>query len=172
MRIDMSSCFRPSAPSAPHPLARRGATVALLLAGWLSTPAGAADTSGLGAAFRPQEAAPAVQSAASGVPSASCRNKRQGVSVVVIRPEMASAVVDGRLVRVGDSVRGMRVARIDAAGVMLVGQGADHELLTLAPLATKRPVAVQGTSNRAIRPAQDEVVERTGSGPFTFQECP
>ena len=92
--------------------------------------------------------------------------------MVVIRPEMASAVVDGRLVRVGDSVRGMRVARIDEAGVMLVGQAADHELLTLAPSATKRPVAEQGTSNRAIRPAQDEVVERTGSGPFTFQECP
>jgi hypothetical protein len=172
MRIDMSSSFRPSLPSAPHARARRGATAALLLAGWLSTPAGAADTSGLGAAFRPQEAAPVVQAAASGVSSASCRHKRHGVSVIVIRPEMASAVVDDRLVRVGDSVRGMRVARIDAAGVMLVGQAAGHDLLTLAPLATKRPVAEQGPSNRAIGPAQDELVARTGSGPFTFQECP
>ena len=168
----MSSSPHPSPPSALDARARQGATVALLLAAWMATPAGAADTSGLGAAFRPQELAPVAQPAASGVPSGSCRHKRQGVSVVVIRPEMASAVVDGRLVRVGDSVRGMRVARIDAAGVMLAGQGAAHELLTLAPLAMKRPGVVQGTPSRAMPPAQDDVVGRTGSGPFTFQECP
>lgn len=168
----MSSSFQHSPSPGPHARAGQGAVVTLLLAAWLSTPAGAADTSGLGAAFRPQEPAPVAQAAASGVPGGSCHNKRQGVSVVVIGPEMASAVVDGRLVRVGDSVRGRRVARIDASGVMLAGQGAAHELLTLAPLATKRPVLVQGTSSRANSSAQDDVVGRTGSDSLTFQECP
>jgi hypothetical protein len=168
----MSSSPHRSPPLALDARARQRANVALLLAAWMATPAGAADTSGLGAAFRPQELAPVAQPAASAVPSGSCHNKRQGVSVVVIRPEMASAVVDGRLVRVGDSVRGLRVTRIDAAGVVLAGQGAARGLLTLAPLAMKRPAVVQGTSNRAIRPAQDDIVGRTGSGPFTFQECP
>lgn len=67
------------------------------------------------------------------------------LQTVLVSPDRRNAVVNGRLVRVGDSVLGMRVVEIRESAVVLEGNGEQRTLL-LFPAVEKRPQARRGAS--------------------------
>jgi MSHA biogenesis protein MshK len=62
------------------------------------------------------------------------------LQTVLVSPERRNAIVNGRLVRVGDSVSGMRVIEIRESAVVLRGPG-EQRTLSLFPAVEKRPGA-------------------------------
>jgi hypothetical protein len=118
--------------------------------------ASAADTGNLGMAFRPKEAPPPPPS-----PTAASSPSRAregglpgdgGLRVVVVGGARSLASIDGKIVRVGDMVNGMRVADISAQGVLLVGEGGARERLGLSPSAVKRNPAAATQVSKESRP--------------------
>lgn len=73
--------------------------------------------------------APAARAAAP-VPA---RDGRLACAAVMLGSGAPAALIDGRLYRVGDTVRGLRVVRIDARGVALAGDGALFLPVGVAP---------------------------------------
>lgn len=138
---------RPS-PSSAHaattawPASLVGLALALTQA---AVPAQAQGLSGLGGAFRPQ----ALPSAAPPMPglapapgdAASAPAQPGGVHVVVTGTPRPRAVIDGRIVHVGDKVLGMKVTRIDAGGVVLAGENGQMERLLLNPAVSRQTAA-------------------------------
>ena len=125
----------------------RAGLAALSIAG-LGTASLAADSmSGLGSAFRPQGGANAP---VAGNGERTDVNQA-GLRVVVSSASRSVASIDGQIVRVGDIVNGMRVTRINAQGVVLMGEGGVTEQLMVNPSAVKRqpPVNVPHVSNGA-----------------------
>jgi|SRR5437867_1616185 len=125
----------------------RAGLAALSIAG-LGTACMAADSmSGLGSAFRPQGAADAPGQGS----GARTEANQSGLRVVVSSASRSVASIDGQIVRVGDIVNGMRVTRINAQGVVLMGEGGVTEQLMVNPSAVKRqpPVNVPHVSNGA-----------------------
>ena len=124
----------------------RAGLAALSIAG-LGTACMAADSmSGLGSAFRPQAADAPGQGS-----GARTEANQSGLRVVVSSASRSVASIDGQIVRVGDIVNGMRVTRINAQGVVLMGEGGVTEQLMVNPSAVKRqpPVNVPHVSNGA-----------------------
>ena len=121
----------------------------LLSALWIAAYAGlcqAADSfTGLGSSFRPSAAPEAAAAPASGRPGANANTA--GLRVVLSSPSRSIASIDGQIVRVGDTVNGMRVKQIDQQGVLLVGEDGARERLEMNPLAVKRqrPVPARGS---------------------------
>jgi len=99
---------------------------------------------GLGTAFRP-----AAGSGAAPNDTAVRGNAPAGLRVVVSGNTRALASIDGRIVHVGDSVNGMRVARITEQEVVLKGEGGQEQRLPINPAAVKRmqPVKASQISN-------------------------
>jgi hypothetical protein len=122
--------------------ARHGWLAALLLLPGLGA---AQSLSGVGAAFRPQAlppapvVAPASASAAGSSGAAADPAGNSGLRVLVTGGSRQVASIDGRLVRVGDTVNGMRVVQIGPKGVVLKGEGGVREQLSPSPAAQKRP---------------------------------
>lgn len=103
--------------------------------GWAAEPIGS-----LGAAFRPQAPPPPVESGAVRASTAEpTGTSPSGLRVVVTSAARAVASIDGRIVRVGDVVNGMRVAQIHPQGVVLVKEDGVREQLSITPAAAKRP---------------------------------
>lgn len=79
-------------------------------------------------------AAPASQT----TPSAAPLPKANAVQVLLIGENRKYAVVDGVIVRQGDTLNGWRVTRISSTGVMLSGAGSS-ETLSITPRVIKTP---------------------------------
>jgi len=110
-----------------------GAGLATLSFFTLSAPCTAAESiNGLGTAFRPQAGSNAPAGVAGGADVGGSANL-PGVRVVVWGAAKPLASIDGRVVRVGDIVNGMRVARINEQGVVLVGEDGTEERMTINP---------------------------------------
>jgi hypothetical protein len=103
----------------------RAVLAALSIAGAGATCLAADTAGGLGAAFRPQGW---VDAPSDGSAERTDANQA-GLRVVV---------ASGKVVRVGDTVNGMRVTLIDQHGVVLTGEGGATERLTVIPPAVKR----------------------------------
>jgi hypothetical protein len=130
------------------PIIRAPALAALLLLASTAVPA--ADGGSLGRAFRPQEAPPPPAVRASAPAEVGARGDgAPGLRVVVLGANRSLAAIDGRIVRLGDLVNGMRVAEIGPRGVLLVGEDGAKEHLRLSPAAVKRahPAAAAQNSN-------------------------
>ena len=120
---------------------------ALLLAPSL---AAAQSLNGVGAAFKPQALPPppapvataATPAAAASAAAASVTHdpaSTSGLRVLVTGGSRQLATIDGKLVRVGDTVNGMRVLQIGPKGVVLKGEAGAREQLSPSPAAQKRP---------------------------------
>lgn len=113
-------------------------------------------TGGIGSAFRPQTL-PAVSSPVSGpanpasAAAPATPGGESGLRVVVSGGKQALAAIDGRLVRVGDRINGMRVSQIGPHGVVLTGEGGTREELKLHPAAEKKP-AMSTRVSQGARP--------------------
>ena len=118
------------------------ALAAACLAGGGNASWAAEPVSSLGAAFRPQ-APPPPPPVESGATRASAAEPAgaspSGLRVLVTSATRSLASIDGRIVRVGDVVNGMRVAQIHAQGVVLVKEDGVREQLSITPAAVKRP---------------------------------
>ena len=120
----------------------------------------ATDAGSLGRAFRPQEAPPpppAARAASAPVAVGTARSEgaSSGLRVVVLAPNRSLAFIDGKIVRRGDLVNGMRVADISERGVVLVGEDGAREHLRLTPAAVKREhpaAAAQNSNSKEYRP--------------------
>ena len=104
--------------------------------GWAAEPIGS-----LGAAFRPQAPPPPpMESGAARASNAEpTGTSPSGLRVVVTSATRSVASIDGRIVRVGDVVNGMRVTQIHPQGVVLVKEDGVREQLSITPAAVKRP---------------------------------
>jgi len=105
---------------------------------------------GLDAAFRPQGGAAAPAEVNGEHTDATL----VGVRVMVSSTSHSVASIDGRIVRVGDVVHGMRVTQIDRQGVVLTREGGVTErLMVVSPSVVKRmrPVAAARVSNGALQ---------------------
>ncbi len=115
--------------------------------------------SSLDSAFKPgraQAAAPgpaAARASAAKSVGATDGDNLPGLRVLVSGPNRTVASIDGKLVRVGDKVNGMRVTKIDRHAVVLVGEGGVRERLTLNPEVSKhmRPASAEGATS-GVRP--------------------
>lgn len=106
-----------------------------------------------GSGFRPQRAAATAVPAAAADRADPAADADSGLRVVVVRGERTLASIDGRIVRVGDGVNGMRVARIDEHGVVLVGQNGARQTLAVSPQVKKRYVRGDGEKfKNGVRP--------------------
>ena len=110
----------------------------------------AADTlSGLGSAFRPQGGANATAEG-NGEPT---DPNQSGLRVVVSRPSRSVALIDSKIVQVGDLVNNKRVARINPQEVVLMGEDGVSERLLVSPSVVKRKPAVNATRHSiGVRP--------------------
>lgn len=79
-------------------------------------------------------AAPSSQT----TPGATPLPKANAVQVLLIGENRKYAVVDGVIVRQGDTLNGWRVTRISSTGVMLSGAGSS-ETLSITPRVIKTP---------------------------------
>lgn len=136
---------------------RTGAEVLALLAAWCilahAGPCQGAELfSGLGGSFRPSGVPAAAAAPASAARSGA---SAAGLRVVLSSPSRTIASIDGQIVRVGDTVNGMRVTQIDPQGVLMVGEDGARERLEMNPLAVKQkqnpPVAARG-NNKGVGP--------------------
>ncbi|MBV8122763.1 MAG: hypothetical protein JOY60_02305 [Burkholderiaceae bacterium] len=131
-------CLRPG----PHWRAVLGAALAAWLAIWLTVwlgPALADSDAGQAGSAAPGQGLSALQAAflpsdaqSGGVPAG-----ESGVRVVVVRDHKAAAYLDGRFVREGDVVKGMKVVNVSPQGVLLVHQDGTRERVALNPQAVK-----------------------------------
>lgn len=112
----------------------RAVLAALSIAGVGATCLAADTAGGPGAAFRPQGW---VDAPSDGSAERTDANQA-GLRVVVASASRSVASIDGKMVRVGDTVNGMRVTLIDQHGVVLTGEGGATERLTVIPPAVKR----------------------------------
>jgi MSHA biogenesis protein MshK len=78
-----------------------------------------------------------------GVPVA--RSLMANVQTIKISPNGPVALVNGRLVRVGDSIGEARVERITETEVVLHAAGSAPEIFKLHPRVDKRPLAAPAT---------------------------
>ena len=116
-------------------LVRFNAVLAALSIAGVGATCLAADTpGGLGSAFRPQGWADAPSDGSAARTDAN----QAGLRVVVASASRSVASIDGKMVRVGDTVNGMRVTQIDQHGVVLTGEGGATERLTVIPPDVKR----------------------------------
>jgi MSHA biogenesis protein MshK len=69
------------------------------------------------------------------------------LQTVLVSPERRNAIVNGRLLRVGDSISGMRVIEIRESAVVLRGPG-ELRTLSLFPLVEKRSGAGRSSAAR------------------------
>ena len=69
------------------------------------------------------------------------------LQTVLVSPERRNATVNGRLVRIGDAVSGMRVIEIREGAVVLQGNGEQRTLL-LFPAVEKRSQVAQRARHR------------------------
>jgi len=136
----------------PHSAGRRAAAgllrawlAALSIAGLGTDGLAAESIGGLDSAFRPQGG---VAAPAEGNGERTDANL-VGVRVMASGVSHSVASIDGRIVRVGDVVHGMRVTQIDRQGVVLTREGGVTERLMVSPLVVKRmrPVAAARVSN-------------------------
>lgn len=132
---------------------RREALLAWLLAAcpW-GVGIAAEPMSGLSAAFRPQALPPPAPApaapgspAAAGTPAAANDEGAapSGLRVLVTSPQRALASIDGRIVRVGDRINGMRVTRIDRQGVVLTKDDGGREQISITPSTVQRQNAAK-----------------------------
>jgi hypothetical protein len=138
-----------SSVSIAQALPRQAASAALLAALVAAPAAFAQGLDSIGSAFRPQAAAPSSAAGNAAAPSrpagaASAASAKDtdgtaGLRVVVTSGSRSLASIDGRIVRVGDSVNGMRVTQIGPQGVVLRGEAGAKEHMTLNPAAVKKP---------------------------------
>jgi len=113
--------------------------VGLSIAGLGSACPAADSMDGLGSAFRPPSGADArVEGNGENLP---------GLRVVVSSVSRSVASIDGRIVRVGDTVNGMRVTQINQQGVVLTGEDGASERLMINPSVVKRKLPVKATRN-------------------------
>ena len=112
----------------------RAGLAALSIAGAGATCHAADTTSGLGSAFRPQGWADAPSDGS----GARTESNEAGLRVVVASASRSVASIDGKVVRVGDTVNGRRVTLIDQHGVVLTGDGGVTERLSVVPPEVKR----------------------------------
>jgi hypothetical protein len=118
-----------------HPVSGlRAGLAALSIAGAGAACLAADSAGGLGSAFRPQGWADAPIDGNGERTEANLA----GLRVVVASASRSVASIDGKVVRVGDTVNGMRVTLIDQHGVVLTGEGGATERLTVIPPAVKR----------------------------------
>jgi len=128
----------------------RACLAALSLSGLGTAVCLAAETmGGLDAAFRPQ-----------GGPAAAAEGNVErteanlvGVRVMVSNASLSVASIDAQIVRVGDTVHGMRVTKIDRQGVVLTREGGVTERLMVSPSVVKRvrTVAAPRVSNGVLQ---------------------
>lgn len=105
--------------------------------------------SGLGAAFKPQIVADAPAATAATRPA----GPSAGVQVLVTSATRSVAAIDNQIVRVGDLIHGMRVARIDHNGVLLTGEAGAREMLAVNPGVMKSKRQAQaGTAGLPAAP--------------------
>jgi hypothetical protein len=108
----------------------RAALAALWIAALSTACLAAEPISGLESAFRPQgDGAP--------LDANGDRSDGRGLRVVVSSASRSVATIDGKVVHVGDTVNGMRVARITPQGVVLTGEGGVTERLVVSPSVVK-----------------------------------
>jgi len=119
----------------------RAAFAGLVIGGLATTCAAADSMSGLGAAFRPQGKVAAPAAGSGGRSDANL----PGLRVIVTRPSRPVASIDGQIVHVGDIVNGMRVAQINAQGVVLVGEGGAEERMVINPVVKRMRPASDAT---------------------------
>jgi hypothetical protein len=118
-----------------HPVSGlRAGLAALSIAGAGAACLAADSAGGLSSAFRPQGWADAPIEGNGEHTEANLA----GLRVVVVSASRSVASIDGKVVRVGDTVNGMRVTLIDQHGVVLTGEGGATERLTVIPPAVKR----------------------------------
>ena len=135
---------RPHLPSharCRHTTAWRTGLTALSIASLGLVCQAAESLGGLASAFRPQ-AGTGTQAQGNGEradPGSS------GLRIVLSSASGSVATIDGRLVRVGDTVKGMRVSRIDAQGVLLTGEDGATEWLLVNPSAVKSKSGVKAS---------------------------
>ena len=118
--------------------AMRAALAVLAITGQSAACLAAEPITSLGSAFRPQagNAAPIdVRELGQGERTGA---NPTGLRVVVSSPSRTLASIDGNIVRVGDTVNGMRVTQINQQGVTLVTEGGDRSQLMVAPAVVKR----------------------------------
>jgi len=140
--------FIPHSQAAPqrrhHSLAVVAAALGLSIAG--SACRAADSAAGLGPMFRPQAAPAGPTSPGADAPG----ENPGGLRVVVASRNRTLATIDGKIVHVGDEINGMRVARIDRHGVLLVGEGGTREELSFSPqVVVKRSQGAGAPATRA-----------------------
>lgn len=137
--------YRRRPPASPAP---RLAALALALLAAASACRAADTFAGMGGTFRPA-AAPAAEAAAAPGAAARSADNLAGLRVVLSGTGRAVASIDGQIVRVGDTVNGMRVLQINQQGVLLAGEDGARERLEMNPLAVKRqrPAPARGSMN-------------------------
>ena len=131
------------------PLSAAQASMLLLALAMLAgaSPGWAAESfAGMGGAFRPSAAPPSDAVVALGSTPRSADNLA-GLRLVLSGAGRALASIDGHIVRVGDTVNGMRVLQINPQGVLLAGEDGARERLEMNPLAVKRqrPAPARGS---------------------------
>lgn len=119
----------------------RAGLAALSITGVGATCLAADSAGGLGSAFRPHGWADAPSDGNSERTEANLA----GLRVVVASASRSVASIDGKIVRVGDMVNGMRITRIDQNGVVLTGEGGVTERLTVIPPTVKRERPAKAT---------------------------
>ena len=118
----------------------------VLAIGFAPVGASAQSVAGLGSLFRPQ----AVPAGGAGADGAADRDHVSGLRVLLSGAARPLAAIDGNIVRVGDTVGGMRVTRIDRRGVVMVSEDGNIERLSVSPSVVKRQRVVAGDSKIGV----------------------